>query len=715
MNESLFSSYWYRVENLKPMLRDSVAISRHNYRGQPWFVLRNRLNGCNLRFNAAAYALIGQMDGGRTVQEIWESAGQQAQDNAPTQDEVIRLLGRLHDADLVQSDILPSTIEMVRQLRGVPQNSWKQRVTNPFSMRFPLLNPDRFLDKWKFLMTPLLNRAVFMVWLSIVICAMVAAGLNWPELTGRLSDRLMSPHNLMLLWLVYPVVKIFHELGHAFAVKRWGGEVHEMGITLLALTPIPYVDASASASFGNKRRRVAVAAMGMAAELLLASIALFIWLNVESGLISALAYNVMLIAGVSTVLFNGNPLLRYDGYYILVDLIEIPNLGQRSTRYLGYLFRRYLLGSENAESPVTAPGEKGWFLFYGPAAFIYRMIVLVGLVWLVSNRFFVIGILIAVWGVVSLMILPALRTLHRFLSHPEVGRHRIRLVSIGCGLALGISMLLFVFPYPLWTTSQGVVWLPEQSAIRAGTDCEILEIVATPEETVAENAPLVKGGDAFLTAQIMVHKSRLEELYASYNAQPLHKRVERKMLQEEITLVKSKLQHAEAQQAKLLIRSPAPGRFILLDADNLSGRFVRKGELLGYILEDDPPTVRAMVSQNDIGLVRERITQVEVRLSQQLNTVWRADIQRISPSADYQLPSAALGTGGGGYILTDPTDPEALRALNSYFQIDVQLPEEVEKAYIGGRVHVRIGHGAMPLAMQWYRRLRQLFIRNFYV
>ncbi|MBQ0718435.1 MAG: PqqD family protein, partial [Sulfitobacter litoralis] len=138
MSESLFSTYWYRVANLKPVLRDTAIISRHVYRGQPWYVLRNSLNGRNHRFNAAAYALIGQMDGQRTVQEIWENADKLPANAVPSQDEVMRLLGRLHDADLIQSDILPSTVEMFRQAQGQPSHSWKQRVSNPFSLRFPL-------------------------------------------------------------------------------------------------------------------------------------------------------------------------------------------------------------------------------------------------------------------------------------------------------------------------------------------------------------------------------------------------------------------------------------------------------------------------------------------------------------------------------------------------------------------------------------------------
>ena len=715
MSESLFSTYWYRVEHLKPVLRDTAVISRHIYRGEPWYVLQNSLNGRSHRFNTAAYNVIGLMDGQLSVQEIWEHVGQQSIENAPTQDEIIQLLGQLHEADLIQSDILPSTVEMVRQLRGAPASGWKQRVSNPFSLRFPLLDPDRFLRKWAHLAAPLFTRSAFVVWLLIVVSAIVAAIMHWPEISGSLSDKLFSPRNLVLLWLVYPLVKIFHELGHAFAVKRWGGEVHEMGIILLALTPIPYVDATASASFSDKRRRIAVAAMGMAIELLLAALALFVWLNVETGLISAVAYNVMLIGGVSTVVFNGNPLLRYDGYYILSDLVEIPNLAQRSTRYLGYLMQRYLFGIENVESPVTAPGEKGWFLFYGPVSFCYRMAVLIGLMLLVGSRFFVIGVLIAVWGTITVLILPAGRTLKQFLSTPAARQRRTRLIGVAAGTALSLIGLIFILPIPLWTNSQGVVWLPEQSTVRAGADFEIVEVLAPVGQVVAKDAPLVSGVDPFLEAEIEVYHARMEELFATYNAHPLHERVMRKMLLDEIELVKGDLQQAEEKAKELLVRSPAQGNFILIDTRNLSGHFAKKGELLGYIIAEHRPTVRAVVTQADIALVRNRLTGVEVRLSERSAKPLQAKVERIVPAADINLPSAALGTGGGGNIPVDPSDPEGLRALDTIFQLDITLPDEVLNPHIGARVYVRFEHGTMPLAMQWYRSLRQLFLRKFYV
>ena len=196
----------------------------------------------------------------------------------------------------------------------------------------------------------------------------------------------------MLLWITFPFVKALHELGHGFAVKRWGGEVHEMGIMFLVFMPVPYVDASAASAFQSKYQRMVVGSAGMLVEVFIAALAMFVWLNVEPGMIRAVAFNVMLIAGVSTVLFNGNPLLRFDGYYVLMDWLEIPNLGSRANQYIGYLIQRYPFGIRNAQSPVSARGERGWFVFYSIASFCYRMFIFATIIWFVAGEFFVVGV-----------------------------------------------------------------------------------------------------------------------------------------------------------------------------------------------------------------------------------------------------------------------------------------------------------------------------------
>src|SRR5262249_35067705 len=180
---------------------------------------------------------------------------------------------------------------------------------------------------------------------------------HWPELTNNLSDRVLAVDNLLVLYLAFPVIKMLHELGHATATKAGGGEVHDLGIMVLVLLPVPDGGAAASAVFKAKYRRAMVGAAGIAVELFIAALAFYLWLLVEPGLLRATLFNVMLIASVSTVLFNGNPLLRYDAYYILADLIEMPNLAGRSTRYWGYLIERYILGVREAETPEASHAD----------------------------------------------------------------------------------------------------------------------------------------------------------------------------------------------------------------------------------------------------------------------------------------------------------------------------------------------------------------------
>lgn len=711
---SLYSTYWYKIASIKPRLRSHVLIHRHVYRGQNWYVLQDLSADRQHRFNKASYGVIALIDGTRTVQEIWDASIEALGDDALTQDEVIQLFGQLHRTELLKSDIAPDIAELFerRKNRSTP---WKQRFMNPLALRFPLFDPDKFLLRWLPLVRPLMSRAGFVLWGAVVTFAFVLALSHWSDLTHDLADRLLTPKNLVLLWLVFPVVKLFHELGHAFAIRRWGGEVHEMGIMLLAFTPIPYVEASSSAAFPEKKRRMAVAAAGIMVELFIASIALFVWLSVEQGRVSAIAYNVMLIGGVSTLLFNGNPLLRFDGYYIFSDWIEIPNLSKRSIRYLGYLFQRYLIGIKESSSPVTARGEQGWLFCYGVGAFIYRLVILTTIVLFIGSKFFIIGVLIAIWAVTMQVIYPVVLHSYRFLSRSS-GRHkRSRIFAVVAGIGLVLSLLLFVVPVPLRTMVQGVVSVPERSQLRAGTDCFVTEVLADDGDNVVEGEVLVRCEDPFLNARVKILEASLDEAKATYYAESLQSRVQRDILREQMRAAEADLAEATGRKEELIIRSPGGGMLVLAKRNNLVGSYLRQGEHIGYILGKRATNVTVVIDQADIALVREKTDSVRIRLAGSLGEPFVAEVEREIPAASGVLPSAALGTMGGGSIMVDPTDKRGISVLGSTFQFEIRLPEEFAKDRIGERVYLLFNHGFEPLAMQWYRLVRQLFLRKFNV
>ena len=358
MLRSLFSPSWYRVAQLKPRLRRHSHIHRHHYRGELWYVMQDQAAGRYYRFTPIAYQVIGLMDGKLTVQELWDKASERYGDDAPTQGDMVQLLSQLHSADILLCDIPPDTAELFRRHNKTEGAKWKNYLRSPLSLRFPLLNPEKFLSRTAPWVRPLFSIYGAIIWLAMVGVALVLVGLHWRELTENMLDRVFTGKNLVFLWLVYPLIKAAHELGHGYAIKILGGEVHEMGIMLLVLMPIPYVDASSASAFREKWQRVLVGAAGMIVELFVAALALFIWLQLPPCNFRAILFNVIVIAGVSTVLFNGNPLLRYDGYYILSDLLGILNLSQRGLNYLGYLCKRYLFGSMDTRAALyLAPGS----------------------------------------------------------------------------------------------------------------------------------------------------------------------------------------------------------------------------------------------------------------------------------------------------------------------------------------------------------------------
>ena len=289
MSDSLFSPSWYRVAELKPRLRNHGEVHRHDYRGKVWFILQDHASGRSHRFSPAAYSFIGLMDGNSTVQQLWDTVTEQAGDKAPSQDEVIRLLGLLHSADILISDVTPDSRELFRRYQRQERMKLKQRLWTPLAIRIPMFDPENFLERSLSFARLLINRYTAVLWLMVVLTGVVLAAVHWSDLTENVVDRALLPQNLLLLWFVYPVVKTFHELGHAYVTKLNGGEVHEIGIMFLVLMPVPYVDVSSAWGFRDKHKRMAVGAAGIAVELFLGALALFVWLSVEDGVVHAIA------------------------------------------------------------------------------------------------------------------------------------------------------------------------------------------------------------------------------------------------------------------------------------------------------------------------------------------------------------------------------------------------------------------------------------------
>ena len=713
MNDSMFSPSWYRVAGLKPRLRGHIQVHRHHYRGKLWYVLQDHLSGKFQRFTPVANQVIGLMDGKRTVQEIWRLASAGLGKDAPTQQEVIHLLSQLHAADALQSDALPDTLELLNRYEKQRFAKWKQNLRSPLFMRFPLLDPERIITRLQVLVRPAFTWAGFVIWLMVVGMGLFFAAVHWSELTLNITDRILSPANLVVMWLTFPFLKAFHEFAHAFAVKIKGGEVHEMGIMLLVFTPIPYVDASAASSFRGKKDRIVVGGAGLAIEVFIAALALFAWINMEPGLVRSVMYNVIFIAGVSSVFFNGNPLLRYDAYYMLADFLEIPNLASRGNRYFFYLVQRYLLGVKEAEPPLSETGERFWFIVYALLSFFYRMFVYVAIILFIAGKFFFVGVLFACWGMTNMFIVPSYKGIKFLVTSPRLARNRSRAMLVSLAMAGLVAAGIGLVPVPLNTLTEGVIWVPETSVVHAGADGFVKEILARPGSTVYKGDPLIECSDPLLPAQIRLLEAQKRELEVVYDTQKIFDRVKAEITKEEIRHVSAQLADAREREQDLTIYSETEGIFLLPMAQDLPAAFVRRGQMLGYIMNRHAVTARVVVSQADVDDVRRRTHKVEVRLVEDLSMTLPAMLKREVPAATDQLPGRALSQEGGGKIAVDPRDGLGNKAYQKLFLFDIELPPHEGIYHVGSRLHIRFNHGMEPVFFRWYKGIRQLFLKRF--
>ena len=714
-NEKLFSSQWYRAAALKPRLRPHIKIERQSFGGLTWYVAIDSTTGRSHRLSPAVHHVVVGMNGERTMEELWLRAHERLGDDAPSQDDCIQILGQMHGADMVICHTPPDFREVVERGRTQRRKQAIARFKNPLGIRIPLIDPDRFLEKTVSYVAPLLTPFGFVLWLLFVGYGIILAGMHYSAFTADFADRVLAADNLFVLWLTFPVVKALHELGHGYAIKRWGGEVHEMGIMFLVFIPVPYVDAAGANSFREKWKRAFVGAAGIMTELPIAVIALMVWIEAEPGIVRAIAYNTVLITGVSTILFNANPLLRYDGYYVLADIAEMPNLGTRANKYVFYLIQRYLFGAKNAVNPVDRSDER-WKLFtYAVCAFLYRMLIWVGIILLVATKFFFIGVVLSIWAIWLMMGWPLVKGMKYLLKSPSLDGRREKALAITGSVIGGAALWFFVIPAPLATVVEGVVWTPERAELRAGRSgvIETVSIIAGDHVEISDQILTIE--DPIVLAEAKVARFQFQEAQLNYRAAISVDPHLAELLKSELDGAARRLEYAENKVKRLEVAAATDGAVFASNTDDMPGKYVERGDLVGFIKSDEGLVIRAAVPENEIALVRRGIDRASIRLASDPNHIYSASVKRIGPASTRELPNMALSKEGGGRYSLDPAAQAPGRALEAFFDIELVAREINQQTKIGGRAYVKLELGAEPLASQIYRRARQVFLERLNV
>lgn len=711
MTSTLFSASWYLVEELCPRLRRHTAIHRHVYRDETWYVLQDHATGQFHRFTPEAYLIIGKMNGELTLQQIWEEACELLGDNMPTQDDVIGLVSKLFRANVLHSDTLPDMEALGRRRQLLERQKLMQKIKSPLALRLPLLDPEKFLDKTSHLIAPLFSRWMGVLWVLVIGLGLLLAAVNWSELTSNLSDRVLVVENLLLIALIYPVVKTIHELGHAYAVKRWGGEVHEIGVMFLVFFPVPYVDASAATAFRNKYQRMLVGAIGIMVEGFVAALAMVVWTLAEPGLVRALALNTMMIAGVSTFFFNGNPLLRFDAYYVLADYLEIPNLATRANKHVGYWVKCYVMGVKGLHSPAATTKEACWLSFYAIAAYLYRTVIMLTISLFIAGKYIFVGVLLAAWTLYGSVLKPVIQLAAKPFSDSQLQLKPRRTWGVISGALTMAVLLLTVIPFPYATYTHGVLSASGNTQIRIPTSGFVTEVVAEPGTWVEKGDLIVRMSDPALEAKTDVLRLQVDEAKARLQAS-LRDRVESGIQRDLLSFREQEYGRLLKRRNALDLVAHRSGVVILPQAQGMPGRYLGRGEFVGDIVDYDELPIQVLIREDDISAVRHRTTSIEVKLVSQQALSFDARISRLVPSSTKLLPSSILSTSAGGVVATEPAaEGEEPRAFNRHFRVVLEA-KDMPKVRLNERVYVLFHHDAEPLMWRWMRDIRRVFLRQ---
>lgn len=694
-----------------------MQITRQHYRGRRWHVVHDPSSNQFYRLSPIAYDYICTLDGARSVEEAWKISMGKFGDASPTQNEVIELLSQLYNTNLLAVDHTPETDQLLARGRERTKKRVQQQVVGIMYLRIKLFNPDRLLTAVEPFFRPLLNRWGLLAWAGFVLWSLLSVLPHWDRLAKGIDQYLIqaNPSNYGWMMATFIAIKLFHELGHGVMCKRFGGQVPEFGTMLLVLLPSPYVDASASWAFSSRWQRCAVGAGGMIFELFLASIAAHVWLNAgggEGSLAAQVAYYAMISASVSTLLFNANPLMRFDGYFILADLLETPNLMQRSSQMLTYMVQKHVFRLKNLRPPTTQPSERVILIVYGVLSGIYRVVLFFSITLYIMGQFFAIGLLLAIWTAGAWFLMPIGKLAHWLASSSSIAEHRTRTIFATLGMIALAAGLVGLLPLPDWRRATGVVETTARTGVFFETEGFVVEANVRPGTKVRKGDviatlinPDLDRGLATVNAQLAEAALRLQDAMNGDSAGSVD------VVRKQLRVLKTQKAEVEHRIAGLVVRAPQDGAIVSGDPQGAVGAYVRRGEAACEIVDTEHLRIAATLAQGEGAwfneLPREQYV-IQMRYASRVGDVVLGGKAWSPQAAQKELPHPALGYRGGGSVEVDGRDEKGRVAKRGVFTVYIEPDPAAPPGAPGERVHLRFTLPSKPLLSQVVDRLQKL-------
>ena len=700
------------------VIKDPIALKYHRMRPDEFFVLQ-------------------MLDGQNSLEDIRVAYEARFPPMRVTKAQLNQLLFRFHQSGLTLSGAALQGDRLNEKRRKDRWDRWKQHISGVLFIRFPGVDPEPLM-RWIYPpIRPLLSRFGMAIAAVVCIAATILFAGQWERFASEFPEmnHWLRVEALFILAVVIGGTKVLHELGHAITCKHFGGECHQIGPMLLVFTPALYCDTSDSWMLPSRWQRAAVGAAGIGVECFLAAIATFIWASTGPGLTHYCAMNVMLVCSVSTLLFNANPLLRYDGYYVLSDLCDVPNMGEKSRKLLTSASSRLLFGIEEPDPENPEGASQFWLFVYAIAAFVYRWGLTLMILWFVS-------LILRPYGLESLgrllcvfaaggMLFTLFRAPVRFLKNP--GRRRLIkmkrvAITVTCAIALIAASLI---PLPSGISASARIVPRSESPLYISTAGQLAEMKVQLGDTVTEGDEIATLSNPDVELQYVQIKGRFDtqdEVVKSI----IRSQVQHPEAANELPAAKALLEELRKQLATrqsrldgLTLRSPATGKLIAAprradpqaDSDEVESRLVSWS---GYPTDPENKNCYLEAGSELISVALNDKWDAEITLSQ-------SEVQRIKNGTEVKLVLESTPSKVIHGTVTDISrsrwqseqnahrrdDPNAVQrdqpAATSYV-VRVSLEESTDLNYVaGGTATTRITAEPMSLLGRGKRLINSIF------
>jgi putative peptide zinc metalloprotease protein len=714
---------------------DLIVRQRETTRGREW-VVKDPLALRYFILSDAEHALWTLLDGQVSSDQLREEFACRF---APQQLSATRLqeyLIRLFRQGLIVSTRAGQGEQLQERRR---RRDWQALLLAPLKIlawRLRGIDPEPYLaniyPRLRWIFHPFFLTALVL----LVGAAIATVFVQWHELVGRLPQirEVFRADNLLLLALSLAIVKILHELGHAFACKHFGGEVRELGIMFLFFTPCLYCDVSDAWLFPRRRDRLAVSAAGMGVEVVLAALATLIWTASQPGVLNSLCLNIMVVCGFSTLLINGNPLMRYDGYYLLADACEIANLDEQAQTRLRRFWGKWLLGI-NLPSDQINDGRANFVLVYAIFSTVYRLAILVGVAWMLHQflkpaRLEVLATLAASLALGGFFAGPLLAASAQWTN--PLARRRLHAGKITLRLAfvLAVGMTLVLIPWPRRVSAPAVLEASRTQFTYATAPGRLVESLpagtnVAPQQILVRLAnPDLDRTMAQLSAdeqRLMARMRNLETLRADDPTAAGEIPTTQKLLDD----VRERLAQLADERRRLEIRATQAG--LLVDAPNRPdetladsrlaawsgsllehsnrGAWVEAGTLVARVIDPRQWEAVAVVDQADVALLA--VGQPASIYLRQLPYKRLSGV--VSEVSQMQIDQPPPQLVGDGEVLVATAKDGSRQPLTPSYQVRIELSEPPQEILLDGRCSVRVVVSPQSLATRWYHYFRRTF------